>query len=536
MDVRDIQNFKKFVDALGKKLADDQKFFTLKLANRLSEATKLYPTDQTVIHMANFLSKRAQAGSYLISRSELSDAYNRLHTTNTKCASLLSEELGKPEDRLPQAHKTTRSQDEGMYMDDLYGKYADKKLVNEFEAAFDKSAKYRPYSDDAAKSAVKIVKDILGANASVSAVDGKDYAILCQATFETPKGRSHIIVPVETVNDKALIPGVFLSQAGFIDFNKENVEKHIMATAGKSFKVDASQVLEAIKVAKFGASKEVDSVDMAVFAFKARNGTPSNYTNDAILYQEVDKVASEVNLKTAESDLFSEKLKTTDGTAEFVLGKKNIDIGRNIVAKELSSMGYKSASIKVASFTDNSFTLAVSANGSGFKVPVKVEKGSVVYPTVILAGGNIEKFCKDGIKSALASNDQKAAVTATNFSLMTSSQLINEVEKLCMAGDLDSASDALSAIQLTGDEKALSYAFATYMSAMDGSLSKKAEIQKIKTIKIGGNEVCAQTFLPVDKVYIDENGVAHAKYHQNSDKTDSVTAAGLMNAKIIMGL
>ena len=49
-----------------------------------------------------------------------------------------------------------------------------------------------------------------------------------------------------------------------------------------------------------------------------------------------------------------------------------------------------------------------------------------------------------------------------------------------------------------------------------------------------GNEVCAQTFLPPDKVYVDANGVAHAKHRQNEDKTEP--AGGFMNSKVLLGL
>lgn len=535
MDARSIQDFKHFVAAISNKLAQSEKFFTLKLATRLTNAAKVHPEDHTIVQMASFLSRRAQAqGGQLITRAELQDVYSRLYTTNSKCASFLSDELSKKSDNLPQATQMTRSAQEGDVIDDIYSRYADQKLASELESAFNKSVAYKQYSPASASAAEEVVRRTVSDKVKVKAVDGREFAILVQATFQTPKGESQVLIPVEIVNEKALIPTVFLSQAGFTELTKDSLEKHIVSTAGKNFRVDAGRIFDVIKTAKFGAEPELDQVERAVMMLKARAGTPVSHSPNGIVYQEVDKLAPDVSVETAESQTFAEQLGSTAGVAEFKFGKQVIVTAKNMILSELSSFGYKAAQIKIASFKDDSVTYAVSVNGAGFKVPVKIEAGKIKHPSVVIANGNVEDFSKAGIKSAIGLNDQAASAAANGLDLMRPTDLIKEVEAAYAAGDLVRAGDAITALELTGDESAFRYAFATYTSALSGV--KKAATAKPKTIKVGGNEVCAQTFLPLDKVYYDENGVAHAKHRENMEKTDDVSGAGFMNAKILMGL
>ena len=84
----------------------------------------------------------------------------------------------------------------------------------------------------------------------------------------------------------------------------------------------------------------------------------------------------------------------------------------------------------------------------------------------------------------------------------------------------------------------LKYAYNLYSEALADSGMKKTASKKheLKTVKIGGNEVCAQTFLPVDKVYIDENGVSHAKYRKDMEHTSDSKVGVAMHRKILLGL
>ena len=543
MDVRSIQNLKRFFDEISKKMASSDKFFTGRLAVRLTKAASKYPTDQTVVQMAAFLNRRAEVpGGHLISKAELKDVYNRLYTTNTKAAEFLQDELGVNPNNLPEAHKTIRCAQEGEVIG--YEKFADQSLVAEFESIFDKNVAYKPgFDPNVAKIAEKYVVASLPGQPKVEAIDGRDFAILCKASYETPKGQANVLIPVEVSGGKPLIPSVFLTNNGFIDLTKEALSKYIETTAGKRFTVNASRLFDVIKRVKFASTeKELDSVDRAVLALKAKSGTPSSYDPNGILYQTVDPEQKAVALSESKDVAkFAERLSTTNGSAEFVFGEKAVNTGRAIVGFKLKDAGYHNAQVKVSNFTNDSVTYSVAVNGSGFKVPVKMAKNTAgsfnaVMPSMLLAGGSVESLDNAGIKSALGKGDKQSFAAAVGLDTSSSQELVNEVDRACDVGDYERVGDIVGVLDQRGDETAFRYAFNRYLESLEGKKSIKTSTPNMKTVKIGGNIVEATTGLPVDQVYVDENGQVHRKYRKNMEKTEDVTAGGFMHSKIIMGL
>ena len=551
MDNRSIQDLKRFVAELSNKLAATDKFFTARLATRLNKAAEQHPHDHTIIQMASFLNKRAGSqGGQLISRGELKRVYDHLWTSNTKCASYLTEEIGVKDTNLPEAPKTTRSPREGESINDLYSRHVDQKLASEFESLFNNGAGYKGFDPRVGKMAEKLVQASLPGDPTVQAVDGREYAILCQATYETPRGRSSVLIPVEVSAGNAVVPNVFLTPAGFENLTEHNVASHIERTAGKSFRVDANQIFNIIKKAKFGTveetkvldmmagkkvASELNSVDRAVMLLKAKTGE-NGITQDGILYQKVDAETKGVELpELKQTSSFAERLGSVAGQAEFIFSKTAVNMGGNWIRKELTDFGYSNAQIKVANVTNDSIIYAVSVGGVGFKVPVKVVNSKVTQPSMVITAGGIEEFSRSGIKNAMGASDTKASALALGYDVSNPAELIREVEASCQAGDIKRAGEALSALASTGDERATKYAFDIYMQAANGEIKTEAA-PKIKTIKIGGNVVEATTGLPVDKVYVDSNGNVQAKYRQHMENTEEGFAGGFMNAKIIMGM
>lgn len=534
MENRSTQDLKQFVASLTEKLAQAEKFFTIKLATRLTKAAERFPQDQTIIQMANFLNSRANSqNGHLISRNELNEVYNKLYTTNTKCASLLEEELGKKADKLPEPAKMTRSVHEGETIDDMYSRHADKMLTNQLTAAFNGGKGFKQYDEDIAARAIKSVASKLPGNPKIEVVDGRDFAILCRATYETPKGRSGVIVPVEVVNSAVIPPNCFLSQAGFRELNNKDLEDHIVSTAGNKYRLDSEQIFSVIKTAKFGPEKKMDPVDLAVMKLRAR--TADNHTINGIVYQKVDEVVEDVKTESKEASTFSDRLGSTAGSAEFLFGEKAVKMSRSLVENQLKTFGFANAQLKISNVKSDALIFSVAVGGAGFKVPVKIASGKPQQPSMVIAAGNIEEFSKDGIRNALGFKDQHSSASAMGYDLTKPTELINEVKSACYDGDLNKARSIITIMEKSDDKRAFAYAFSLYTSALDGTLKKEAK-REIKTVKIGGNEVCAQTFLPVDKVYMDDKGVCHAKYRDNIENTDDNFAAGFMNAKIIMGL
>jgi len=528
----DISNLKKLATEAMKKLADGEKFFTGKLAIRLSKAAQSYPGDATIVQMATFLNKRAASpNGYLITRAELKNLYDRLYTLNTKCASILSEELDMYTQK-DTVKRMAHSESEGKLID--YDKYVDPIMAKELRAVFDKEASYAPYSDSVAKQAEDACRRVLGPQPKIKAVDGRDFAILCSASFDTPKGKVDVMIPVEVVNSQALLPTVFLSTAGFVDINRDNLSKHIVNTAGKQFRVNAEQLFQVIKVAKFGVSApEIDPVEHAVMMLHQRTKKAEVNIDNAIVLQEL--VPADVKREDLpEAKSFSEYMGTVAGSAEFVFSKKAVDMAHNMILNDLLTFGYKNPIIKLNTFKDDTITYMVSIGGAGFKIPVKVKEGKALPPNMIFANGGMESFTREGVKQALGTGDLYSSSVALGYSLDHPAQMIEMVRTACLAKDYTKASEVISAINASGDRKALAYAFGIYTDALSGNLKEAQAEKKVPTIKVAGQEVCAQTYLPVDQVYLDENGVSQPKFRKNAEKTEQ-QAAYFMQQKILLG-
>jgi hypothetical protein len=121
---------------------------------------------------------------------------------------------------------------------------------------------------------------------------------------------------------------------------------------------------------------------------------------------------------------------------------------------------------------------------------------------------------------------------ALGYNLEIPEDMIEAVKNSCLSGDYKKASEIISAINASGDKKALLYAFDIYTKALNGELKVEAE-QKVKTIKVAGQELCAQTYLPADKVYVGEDGVVRPKFRKNAEKTEQ-EAAYFMQQKILL--
>lgn len=518
MDIRSIQNLKNFASALAKKAEQQEQFFTGVLAERLTQAAQADPTDTTVVAMAKFLERRAQADAILISRKDLQNAYGKFYTNRSKCGSLLERELGLEKLATPKAAEFDNSQES---LSDRLKKATDEKLVNIFEAAIEGKSTYKTITKAAINSAVTACKSYMPGNPPVEVRASREGLILCEASYETPKGRVHFYVPVEIDNsDRAIAPSVFISPLGVSEISRDNVLNQVVASAGKKSKYQAAEIMQAIGMTKSAGS--ISDVDLVVAASKIEKTASSPVTGDNIIlnkknYQsELGEVRHD---RSVNSFVYSHNLNSDAALVDSLFGKETVNRARSIVLNKLTSLGYVNPQIKVTGGTSDSITIVASVNGCGFTVPVEVRAKSVVAPTKIFAKGSVEVFDVDGVKRLLSFEDRKTASTAGGYNLNSPNTLISLLQtKLAQKED---PSEVLDAIHATGDSAAFKFAFELYRD----SLTKTAEVVKPKSIRIGGKEVCAQTFLPIENVYYDEHGIAHAKHRKNLDKTEQKPAS-----------
>jgi hypothetical protein len=228
------------------------------LTVKAKQLANAYPHDTTCLGMYNFLSKSGDNSKLFISRNELRGVYNKLHSNNNKFGSYFKEELGL-EDHSP-VHLMNRDSKENELLSELHN-YIDNNFdqnvysafSNELESAFDKKVSNK-YTETTAKLAQKTCARELNSIGflpkKISVVAGQSDVLICEAVYDTPKGVTAMLIPVEVSNEVAVPPAMFLNSNGFVDINQENVLNHIKATAGKSFTVDVQDLLTKISSVK----------------------------------------------------------------------------------------------------------------------------------------------------------------------------------------------------------------------------------------------------------------------------------------------
>lgn len=532
MNPSDLSKLTKVIERAAKSITDSEEFLTYQLAARLTKAAETFPEDHTILQMARFLNERSQK-NLLITRGELRDTYHKLYYRGTKCGQLLKDELGEKE--LKSAHYSDRDAREGNVMDEALARTADPFLVNALSDAFEgKEMVDHIYTPQMAKSAEASCQFELGklgaAPDKLKVVAGQKDLLICQATYQTPKGQSHVLVPVEVANGKALLPTIFLSRFGFKDLSLDALKEHVLDSAGKNFVVDAHKLLSTLSTAKNGLPETTSEVEEILLKVVASQGGNAQLDPNGIINQKVDEEIASIEVPESEDSFkFAEKLQTSQGTAELLFGKSLVEMGRKMIVQKLAALGYKGAQISVVNATEESIVYAASLNqGPGFKIPVRASKVHVSLPDVIIAGGQIKELSAKGISEALAEEDyQTAALTSPLYGLKAA-DLIENVRESLANGNLTAAEDALNVLA-EKDLNGFNYAFALYTNVLNGgTMEKKASAKSECSLQVKTSSsqhlFCGHCNLPLHKVYQDENGECHPLYRKNLEHTDQAVS------------
>lgn len=519
-----LHKLNQMVSKAAKVIIDTEKFPTEVLAVRARKVAEAYPSDPTAVAMCNFLTERAHS-EMLISRGELREVYHKLFSQNNHFGSNFVEELGLAE--LPKKTKVMhREANEGKSLtQEAYENLADPVLSNALSQVFDPKGTYQPYSISLAKSAMRTCLHELNKFVSpkkIEVVAGQADLLLCQATYETPKGWCSVLVPVEIKEGAILLPTVFLSKLGFVDLNQSTLEQYIVETAGKKFSVDVQQLLQVIASAKNHGIKPLSDMEMIIAKARAAKNE-STYVLNGILHQTVDQPQSNITVQDLpEAQEFAKRLASTAGIAEFKFGKTVVERSRQIVKQALQEFGYPHAHISVADVDDHTLYFAVSMDNRGAcKIPMKIAANNCInYPKFIVSAGKIYDFSKLGLSTVLNEQDvdhQALALASPAYGLKIN-ELIEQVQNSMVEGNLTRAEDALVVLQQS-NVNAFKEALAIYQAGLSGKIKVASAQESIcaKQRKVAYSKyiICGHTNLPVHKVYQDHNGDCQPLYRKN---------------------
>lgn len=514
----------------AKAVYDNEKFPVGVLAVRARKLASAYPNDPTVVGCSNFLNKRAGSDAVWITRAELKNVYSRLYSNNNKFAAEFKTELGLVEHDPRKIMQRDPNEGENLVAS-AYKQLGDSLLSEQLESALDKNATFKLYSSDIAKEAQKTCARELNSFGAfpkrLAIVAGQSDVVICQATYETPKGHSSILIPVEIKEGVALMPTMFLSLGGFVNLNKNTLQDHLTATAGRSFQVDVQKLLEKISEAKNGKPRTLSDVESVVMKVASARQTSVAHTPDAIIMQEVDVASPNVVTPILEAPeevkSMATMLTSNAGAAEFTFGKKAVKLGRGLIDNELRAAGYTNAQIAVADNTDSSISYAVAIDGKfGFTVPVKIKDGKMFLPKVVVASGRVFDMSAEGLSSLLSEGetDPRAVAMTSPVYGVKPSELVDRVREAMISENFLAAEDALHVLKNAGDEVAYKAALNLYVKGLKGA-PEEVRHTCSAPIKLASSKylICSHTGLPVHQVYTDKYGHCQRAYRKDMSQS-----------------
>jgi hypothetical protein len=513
------------VGSMAEALIQNEKLSVAMLNAKLQKLIGQYPSDHTIGAIANVLHK-AENHKPFITRSELKDIYQRFHTRNTKFADLFQSELGLK----TITEKSSKTVDESLPIADIHSSVADPILANALKTVFDASIPYKSFSVQQGKQAEKIADHSLSAwnfKANKLSVDtGNEHFVVIRADYDTPKGTSSILVPIEFQMGKALEPSFFIGNVGPYQLNHTNLKNYILAQAGQGLKLKATEVMQLLTTAVHPKA-EVSTVEMALTKLNANKTTQQEYLGDAILGQSLDALASATLQmpQAPEFTSFAEKLSTPDGIAEMQFGREKVGLGADAVRRTLAQYGITHSVIKVADCSENSIFYAVSAHNGrlAIRVPVKMTNNRLQTPDVFVCNGSVSALNTKELQRAMAQNQMDtrvAAITSPQYGLKPS-DLIENVRQAMIERNFSKAEDALNVLMECGDPKAYGIAFNVYKDGLSSEKTATPEKQCSMIIQSKNSKypLCGHTGLPLHKTFVDKFGNCQTLYRKGMDET-----------------
>lgn len=535
------EKLQQLVGSLASTLENNEKVATPILAAKLAKCLEAYPEDQTIGSMARVIDKMAENNTLFIRKAELKSLYNKLYTRNTKFASLFGEELGisehKPEKSLYQRDEDTTA---------ISGyELGDSILSNALNSVFDKHVPLKMYSQSLADKALKSVAFALDSwnlkPSNICVEDGNEKFLVVKADYETPKGLTSFYVPVETVNNKIIEASLFMGNAGPQELNNANIKSYISKFAGSKLKVSSSSILDVI-VKAASENREVSGVELAMTRLNASRQVNSEFFQGQVVGLKVAEAAKpEIEFsKSDEFSSFEQQFTSPYGQASFNFGEDKVKLAREHIARELVGLGQNKAQITVTSSDKNTIFYGVSLDGGklAFTVPVKFAGNKLQKPSMLICNGSATTFDRKGIEGLYLENktDYKVAAAASPLFGLKPSDLVDSIRSAVQEGNVAKAEDALNVLATSGDPRAYLSGFKVYASGLQGApkdevtshpLYNPNDFYKSASSKL---PISKQTNLPINKIYIDENGNHRPLYRRGMSET--YEGASFMNAKI----
>ena len=525
------------IHSAAKAINDSQAISIPFLAVKLRKIAAIEPSDQTVIAMTKIVSAMDDNHRTEISRADLTALYHKLYTNGTNLAEYLSEEMGTQQNLMTPKYAAKQE------YQPLANPVSHSPLANALASVLDPTIPLKMFSPEMGQKAVQVVGlNLEGWNLQASKLtptSGNAHFIVVQADYDTPKGLTSILVPVEINKDKALDPTVFMGNSNPQELNHVNLKAYLLEHAGAKLKVQGHQVVDALTSA-ITKTASASTVDLATIQIHAAKQVQSPFFTDMVVGQKpYDAPTPELATpKMGKFASFAEKFETPLGQANFRFGVDKVNLGRDAIVRTLGSFGLTSPQISISGCTDTSINYAVSLDGGrlSFNVPVKLANNRILNPSILVCNGNAMAFSKSSIQKLAQTKQQDfkaAAVCSPSYDLKTA-ELVGVVRTAIAEGNFDKAEDAINVLAQKGDTQSYKLALGFLMQGLTMTKTAAAEepvCSMIVKSSSSQHPICGHTGLPLHKVYQDKYGVCHPNYRRDIPEAEAI-AGGMMNAKL----
>jgi hypothetical protein len=542
MTPNETEHFASLIRSVSSVLNEQEKLAIPSLNVKLQRAVDAHPHDQTIRAVANILSKMEANKKLLISRAELKALFNNSFTNHTKFAECFREELGLPAEK--ETVKTASAQQDQSFDPNYQKSFSDPILSNALDSVFNNQIPLKLFSKEMGEKVKQVVSNNLEAwnfkSSKLEVETGNEHFIVVKADYETPKGLTSILVPVEISNGKVVIPNLFMGNQGPQDLNYVSLKAYVSSNAGNKLKIRANDMLTALS-SSINKTASLSSVELALTKLNASRENSLPFFSDTVIGLKQAPVVKNAEVEVPKSGQFAsfaEKFDSPLGFATFHFGTDKVNLGRDVVIRTLASLGVKNTQINIAEANDNTIIYAVSLNDGrvAFNVPVKFANNRLLNPEMVICNGSVFPLSKNGLRSLLSQGSkdyQAAAITSPQYGLKPN-ELIESVRSAMTESNYSKAEDALNILLEMNNSEAYKTAFALFTSGLNGDTTKQASTVCSMVVQSSSSThpLCGHTNLPLHKVYQDQYGVCHPTYRRGIEENYD-DGAMFMTAKIL---
>lgn len=536
------------------------------------QAYEQYPEDSVITQVAftiERMAEKAPSGS-TISQAAISDIYNNFVrlSSNSKfrevLGGLLLTDLPNKGAQSPDYSRLNRIDAADLNID--ADSMVDKNMVNAISAAFTGSFNSMKVLDNAVteqgKGFVSAELKMLGFKPSVETMGGNPANIVYAAHFDTRKGRVTVAIPTQISNGRVLFPSVFVANDRFEELTATKLEAFIEKKSESSdFSVpNASDILSAVSMVsgqKHEASAQEFSELKTVFG-EDKGGDIKLDTPDLFAKREYQMGRPDIDTRQnvempQELAHLSKDFEDSVLEAASEFGLESIRNGKEMVARELKSAGFKNAQVKFGSENDTSVVyLALINTPKGpaeIEVPIEMkalaeDKYVPLAPTYFAYDGLIEDFTAAKLQrfaTRLPAPSSKSISYSSAMNYLLLPELKDEILKAASYNDYVTCEEALQEIQARFSEEDFKNALADYhyVLTQKARLEEKPQYKCSKIIHAGHGSIsdrCGHLLVTLDKVETDAQGNCRLKSAGEREKLNPLSESGadISTSKIFM--